>query len=99
MSNVWEDIVYTPNMDQLREEGMYCTYAFNQGGWNGAVSAASRAMLNIGKYLWKAKRTVTAKSFKDQCYEQITCALEPIYGEEGYATYMSRKWHVPIKTT
>ena len=48
MSNIGEDIVYTPNIDQLREEGMFFTHTFNQGGWNGAISAASRAMMNTG---------------------------------------------------
>ena len=98
MSNVGEDIVYTPNLDQLREKGMYFTHVFNQGGWNGAISAASRAMLNTGKFLWKAKRTVTTKSFKDQCHEQ-PMLWSQYMAKEGYTTYMSGTGHVPIKTT
>lgn len=97
MSNIGEDIVYTPNLDQLREDGMFFTHAFNQGGWNGAISAASRAMLNTGRYLWKAKKRVTHKEFKKDCQNEPV--LWSQYMEkEGYKTYMTGKWHVPIST-
>lgn len=97
MSNIGNDVVYTPNIDQLREEGMYFTHTFNQGGWNGAISAASRAMMNTGKYLWKAKKRVTQKEFKSDCKEGPV--LWSQYMEkEGYKTYMSGKWHVPISS-
>lgn len=46
--------VISPNLDRLRESGTFFTHAFNQGSWSGAVSAASRAMLTTGRYLWNA---------------------------------------------
>lgn len=93
MSNLGDDIIYTPNLDQLRESGMHFTHAFNQGGWRSAISAASRAMLNTGKYLWKAKKTVTDKGFKEQCQKQPTLWSQYM-SKEGYKTYMTGKWHV-----
>ena len=46
--------VSTPNLDELKNEGVFFSHTFNQGAWGGAVSVASRSMLNTGKYLWKA---------------------------------------------
>ena len=46
--------VKTPNLDRLKAQGTSFNQTFNQGGYNGAISVASRAMMNTGKYLWKA---------------------------------------------
>ena len=38
--------VITPNLDKLRNRGTFFNQTFNQGGYNGAVSVASRAMID-----------------------------------------------------
>ena len=46
--------IFTPAMDQLVKEGTTFTHAYNMGSWSGAVCAASRAMLNTGRFVWRA---------------------------------------------
>ena len=48
------DEIKTPNIDQLIKNGTTFTHTYNQGGWNGAICVASRAMLNTGRFLWHA---------------------------------------------
>lgn len=96
MGRIGKDEIHTPNLDELRRSGMYFTHAFNQGGWNGAISAASRAMLTTGRYLWKAKKIVSNKKL----IKETSCenpSFWPQYMKlEGYTTYMTGKWHVPV---
>lgn len=86
------DEVITPNLDKLTEAGVTFTHSYNMGGWNGAVCIASRAMLNTGRYLWRAK---SAQSNYPQMRKQgqfWSLLLE----NAGYETYMTGKWHVAI---
>ncbi|MFV0592702.1 MAG: sulfatase-like hydrolase/transferase [Draconibacterium sp.] len=86
------DEVITPNLDKLTETGVTFTHTYNMGGWNGAVCIASRAMLNTGRYLWRAK---AAQSNYPQMKNQgqfWSLLLE----NAGYETYMTGKWHVAI---
>ena len=46
--------IITPTLDKLASEGAVFTHAYNMGAWNGAVCLASRAMLNTGRYVWRA---------------------------------------------
>ncbi len=86
--------VITPNLDKLVDEGVTFESAFNMGGWNGAVCVASRAMLNTGRFIWRAKKAVD--------YGLDTLAVQgKMWGNlmknAGYITYMSGKWHVAIQ--
>lgn len=102
--------VKTPNLDRLRDQGAFFTHTFNQGGFNAAISAASRAMMNTGKYLWKAcdevgGHTGTSKScpewpegmtvYKAQKPEKRSPLWSEYMKAEGYETYITGKWHVP----
>lgn len=75
--------VKTPNIDKLVWRGTTFTHCFNQGAWGGAVSVASRAMLNTGRYLWTCGGG--------------DCGDYPLWGETlgdaGYDTFMTGKWH------
>lgn len=82
--------VITPNLDQLAESGVTFTQTFNMGGWNGAICMASRAMLNTGRFLWRAKSSqINYSEMKEQ--RQFWSLLME---DAGYNTYMTGKWHV-----
>ena len=75
-------MVKTPNLDRLVQNGMTFTHAFNQGSWSGAVCVVSRAMLNSGRYIYRARTDI----------ETV-----PLWGETfadaGYTTFLTGKWH------
>lgn len=102
--------VKTPNLDRLKEQGTFFSHTFNQGGFNAAISVASRAMLNTGMYLWKAcdetgGYTGTSKDvpewpngvepYKAQKPAQRSLLWSEHMRNEGYETYITGKWHVP----
>lgn len=100
--------VITPNLDRLRSQGTYFSHAYNQGGYNGAISTASRSMMNTGRYLWKAMDQVQGQLGGGNNWPKGVERYVPVkpkgpvtlwsqYMEkEGYETYMTGKWHVPI---
>lgn len=110
MANLGDDYVFTPNLDRLRNSGAYFSHAFNQGSYSAAVSVASRAMLNTGKYLWRATNAVgqDLKFQKDQwpagaqAYQAAPKKVDKLWSDymsdAGYETYMTGKWHVPFNT-
>ncbi|MCD6346185.1 MAG: sulfatase-like hydrolase/transferase [Bacteroidales bacterium] len=82
--------VITPNMDKLAHSGITFTHSYNMGAWHGAVCVASRAMLNTGLSVWRAKAAerhfddlVSNRQFWSQRMKDL-----------GYETYFSGKWHV-----
>ncbi|MFV0268339.1 MAG: sulfatase-like hydrolase/transferase [Draconibacterium sp.] len=84
--------VITPNLDKLSEAGVSFTHSYNMGGWNGAICVASRAMLNTGRFLWRAQAAQNNyQPMKDQ--GQFWSLL---LANAGYETYMTGKWHVSI---
>ena len=74
--------VKTPNLDRLYREGLAFTHAFNQGSWSGAVCVVSRAMLNSGRYIYRARNDI----------DEVPLWGE-VFGEAGYATFLTGKWH------
>ncbi|WP_299668783.1 sulfatase-like hydrolase/transferase [uncultured Polaribacter sp.] len=85
-----QTIVETPNLDKLTKSGTTFTHAYNMGAWNGAVCAASRAMLITGTSLWQAQNAVKNVRNKEQL------SWPEMMSQAGYTTYMSGKWHVPV---
>ncbi|MEL7530001.1 MAG: sulfatase-like hydrolase/transferase [Bacteroidota bacterium] len=87
--------IKTPNLDRLVKEGTTFTHAYNMGAWNGAVCAASRAMLNSGRSVWRANR------FRQNWIKGDSTALQHTWSKlmagAGYDTYMTGKWHVDAK--
>lgn len=75
---------------------MYFTHAFNQGGWHGAISVASRSMLVTGQYLWKAKALVEDKQKMRDVNDSKPIFWGQYMKKAGYITYMTGKWHVAV---
>ncbi|MCL2120607.1 MAG: sulfatase-like hydrolase/transferase [Planctomycetaceae bacterium] len=98
-------IVQTPNLDSLADEGVIFTNAYNQGGWHGAVCVASRAMLNTGQFLWRAKNTMD-RGFPHRGATVDAAGRERYESEfwsrqinlSGYTTYFAGKWHVDARS-
>lgn len=84
--------IHTPNLDRLVNNGVTFTHTYNMGGWNGAVCAASRAMIISGRSVWRANE------YRQQWKENDTTAFNQSWGKlmehAGYDTYMTGKWHV-----
>ena len=78
----------TPNLDRLVERGATFTHTYNMGAWNGAVCAASRAMLNTGRFVWRANQG----PLKDEVKQGRMWSQQ--MKKAGYTTYMTGKWHV-----
>ncbi|OQB29632.1 MAG: Arylsulfatase [Bacteroidetes bacterium ADurb.Bin174] len=84
-------IVQTPNIDQIAANGVVFNNAYNIGGWNGAISVASRSQLLTGRYLWNAKNAEDNKYKKEYESEMF---LPQVMSNAGYQTFMTGKWHV-----
>ncbi len=78
----------TPHLDTLVESGASFTHAYNMGAWGGAVCAASRTMLNTGRFLWDAQASTKPSIQENLMWSQRMQAA-------GYQTYFTGKWHVP----
>ncbi len=82
--------IKTPALDKLVEEGTVFTHAYNMGAWHGAVCVASRAMLNTGRFVWRA--------YGYETHQKDLADRGEMWGQlmqkAGYDTYMSGKWHV-----
>jgi arylsulfatase A-like enzyme len=82
--------IQTPNLDKLVNSGVTFTHAYNMGAWQGAVCIASRAMLNTGRFVWRA--------YGYEEHQQELADRGEMWGQlmqqAGYETYMSGKWHV-----
>jgi len=82
--------IITPNLDRIADSGVTFTHAYNMGGWNGAVCLASRAMLNTGRFVWRA--------YAYESHQEDLVNRGEMWGQlmqkAGYETYMTGKWHV-----
>lgn len=84
--------VITPNLDRIVNEGVNFSNTYNMGGWNGALSMASRTQLMTGKFLWNAYAEQTKDKFKTLIKEEQT--LPQVIASGGYKSYHTGKWHV-----
>ena len=84
------EVIQTPNLDRLVENGATFTQAFNMGGWNGAVCVASRSMLISGRSVWRANKF--QKNWREG--KEFDKTWGKIMEANGYDTYMTGKWHV-----
>ena len=89
--------IETPNLDRLVNNGVSFSNAYNMGAWNGAVCAASRAMMISGRHVWRADK------FRKNWGKKDTTHYNQSWGKlmekAGYDTYMTGKWHVDAPAT
>ncbi len=75
--------IRTPNLDRLVRQGTTCTRAYCMGSLKGgAVCVPSRAMVMSGRTLFHVSETLQ---------DQVT--WPQAFGQAGYATFMTGKWH------
>ena len=75
-------ILKTPNLDRLVADGTSFDRAYMQGGFNPATCVPSRAMLMSGRTLFRIdERLMDDKTWPAK------------FGESGYETFISGKWH------
>ncbi|MDR3197732.1 MAG: sulfatase-like hydrolase/transferase [Planctomycetaceae bacterium] len=104
IASLGHQIVKTPNFDRLAQEGIAFTNAYNQGGWHVAICAASRAMINSGRFLWNARQRLDedlrpeSRGGLKQPEREIAKAelWSQLLKNGGYTTYFTGKWHVSI---
>ncbi|MEW4922900.1 sulfatase-like hydrolase/transferase [Algibacter sp. 2305UL17-15] len=85
--------IKTPNLDRLVNNGTTFTQAYNMGAWNGAICAASRAMIISGRSVWNANN-FRNNWLKNKEFDKTWGKLME---SGGYDTYMTGKWHVDAK--
>jgi len=76
------DHIRTPQLDRLAQSGTVFTRAYIMGGTSGAVCMPSRAMLMSGRTLFR---------IDNQLKGQATWPEK--FGQAGYTTFITGKWH------
>jgi arylsulfatase A-like enzyme len=74
--------IRTPHLDRLARRGMAFDRAYMQGGLQGATCVPSRAMLLSGRSLFR----IDERLLRDPTWPHA-------FGEAGYATFLTGKWH------
>ena len=74
--------IRTPTLDRLVLQGTTCTRAYCMGARQGAVCVPSRAMVMTGRTLFRV-----AEDLKGQT------TWPEMFGQAGYTTFLTGKWH------
>ncbi|MFI3286128.1 MAG: sulfatase-like hydrolase/transferase [Rikenellaceae bacterium] len=82
----------TPNMDKIVDQGVSFVNNYNMGGWNGAISQASRTQLITGMYVWNAYQEQEKDKFASLTAQRAT--WPQVMEDAGYKTFHTGKWHM-----
>jgi arylsulfatase A-like enzyme len=91
--------VQTPHLDDLAQQGVRFTHAFDLGSSHAAVCAPSRAMLHTGRSLFRIPNAIKQGDWEVVKYEPQGVDPEsvPLLGallkEAGYYRFGCGKWH------
>lgn len=85
------DEIISPNLDRLIESGVRFSNTYIMGGWNGAISIASRSQLITGRYLWNTYKA-ESKQYKDEFANEEM--WPQVMKRAGYRTFQTGKWHM-----
>jgi len=75
-------VIKTPHLDRLVQRGTAFNHAYMQGGLQGATCVPSRAMLLSGRNLFHIDENL-----------QRHPTWPAAFGQAGYTTFLSGKWH------
>lgn len=89
------DEIISPNLDKLISNGVRFSNAYIMGGWNGAISIASRSQLITGRYIWN---TYKAESKKYETEFANGEMWPQVMKQAGYKTFQTGKWHMKFIT-
>ncbi len=84
--------IISPNMDKLVNSGVKFVNNYNMGGWNGAISQASRTQLITGMTIWNAYKQQEDNKFAD--IKAKRTLWPQVMSDAGYQTYHTGKWHM-----
>ena len=76
------DHIRTPHLDRLAQSGTVFTRAYIMGGNSGAVCMPSRAMLMSGRTLFRIENHLKGQT-----------TWPEKFGQAGYTTFITGKWH------
>ncbi|MFI3280563.1 MAG: sulfatase-like hydrolase/transferase [Rikenellaceae bacterium] len=86
------DQIISPNMDRIVQSGVSFVNNYNMGGWNGAISQASRTQLITGMYVWNAYNAQESDRFASLVESRST--WPQVMEDAGYKTFHTGKWHM-----
>ncbi len=84
--------IISPNFDKLVKSGVRFVNNYNMGGWNGAISQASRTQLMTGMGIWNAYSEQERDQFQSLVDQRTLWPL--VMADAGYKTYHTGKWHM-----
>ena len=76
------DHIRTPHLDRLVQSGTVLSNAYIMGGTSGAVCMPSRAMLMSGRTLFRIENDLKGQT-----------TWPERFGQAGYSTFITGKWH------
>ncbi|MFR9620997.1 MAG: sulfatase-like hydrolase/transferase [Rikenellaceae bacterium] len=86
------DEIISPNLDRLIGRGVSFTNNYQQGGWGGAISIASRSQLMTGLQLWNTSAASAKDKYQGLMSDRV---LWPqVMHDAGYNTFFTGKWHM-----
>lgn len=88
--------IISPNLDKLISNGVSFSNTYIMGGWNGAISIASRSQLITGRYIWNTHKAEKTKYEAEVANQEM---WPQVMKNAGYKTFQTGKWHMTAVTS